>query len=377
MQIEKLEIWRVAMPLKETWSISVSDSRSIESVLLRVTSGDHEAWAETTPGALPYYSPDWAGATYSLLCAIAPEILGSSSDSVDDLNARLDRIRGNPFARAGIDAAWCTLDAAARGVPLHRALGATRDVAPVGADFGVMGRVEELVERVGQAVDLGYARVKLKVRRDWCLDILSEIRDHFPALTLHVDCNAAFTLSDLDLLMAMDDFDLAMIEQPLPYDDLVDHARLQEELSTPVCLDESISSRQHLEQAIALGSCRAVNIKPGRVGGLTAARQLVERSSEVGLTTWIGGMLESAIGSAACLALACLDGVDYPSDIFPSDRFYLRDLGQPSLCFSTEAGLGRVAHADPDPGLKQKPDPELLTSMAVEHASFEPGASRA
>jgi O-succinylbenzoate synthase len=371
LKIDTLEIRHVEMPLREVWSISVADRLSIETVLLRVTSGEHVAWAETTPGGLPHYSADWAGATFGLLCKVGPSILGSDTGTADDLNRRLAQFRGNPFARAGIDAAWWHLEAIHQAKPLHRALGATRDFATVGADFGILDRIEDLLDRIHEAVDVGYTRVKLKVRRDWCLDVLSAVRAEFPSLVTQVDCNGAFTRADAAIFEAMDDFGLAMIEQPLPYDDLVDHARLQERISTPICLDESIASPNHLEQAIALGSCRAVNIKPGRVGGLTIAKSMIERSRDAQLTPWIGGMLESAIGAATCLALACLDGVDSPSDIFPTERFYTRDLAQPTLRFSTEPGLGRVAFADPQPGLQQHPDPELLDSLTLESATYD------
>jgi O-succinylbenzoate synthase len=371
MRIESLELRRVAMPLRETWSISVAEQRTMESVLLRIGAEGREAWAETTPGALPFYSADWAGATFLLLREIAPQILGRDNETAEDLQSELARYRGNPFARAGIDAAWWSLSSLLEGEPLHRALGARCDEATVGADFGVLDSVEQLIDRVEQAIDVGYTRVKLKVSRSWCLDVLAAVRSRFPSVSLHVDCNGAFTMADLDLLRAIDHFELAMIEQPLAHDDLVDHARLQDQLSTPVCLDESIASRQQLEQAIALGSCRAVNIKPGRVGGLTIARELIARSHDAGLMTWVGGMLESGIGAAICLALACLDGVSYPSDVFPPDRFYVTDLAQPPLEFDNDPSRGRIARANPQAGLAQSPDLEMLDACTVEKASFD------
>ena len=244
--------------------------------------------------------------------------------------------------------------------------GQLRDLraAPVGADIGVLGDLDALLERVQTAVDDGYRRVKLKIRPGWDVEPVTRVRERFPQLTLHVDANGAYTLADGDRLRALDRCGLAMIEQPLAHDDLVDHATLQRSLATPICLDESIASPRHLEHALALGSCRVVNVKPGRVGGITPSLELVARCREAGVGAWIGGMLESALGAADCVALACLDGITYPSDIFPTERFYPRDLAAPALRFETCPQRGRVVRAAD--GAPPEPDPELLDRWSVE-----------
>lgn len=367
--IAELELRRVALPLAEPWRISVSEETAIETVLLRVAATDGvEAWAETTPHALPHYAPDWAEATFALLTRIAPHTLAADDDP--GLQERLAGYRGNPFARAALDAARWTLDATRAGEPLHRALGATRDAAEVGADIGVLEDRAALLARVEEAVAQGYRRVKLKIRPGWDVPVVEAVRERFPDLVVHVDCNGAYALADLELLRALDGLGLAMIEQPLAHDDLLDHARLQAQLATPVCLDESIVSPRHARHALELGSCRAINVKPGRVGGLTAAREIVATCAAAGVTAWIGGMLESALGAAACLALACLDGCTYPADVFPSERFYARDLCAPPLRFSTGADGGRFAHAEPVPGLAPVPDPELLDAWTLDRRTL-------
>jgi len=216
---------------------------------------------------------------------------------------------------------WWNLASRVREVPLHRLLGATRDRVPVGADFGVMDRLDDLLSAVGKAVEQRFPRVKLKFRPGWDLDMLRAVRKQHPRETFHIDCNSGYRLADLALFRQIDEFRLAMIEQPLAHDDLVDHARLQSEIRTPVCLDESIAHPRHAAQALALKSCLYVNVKPGRVGGLTNAKIIHDLCQQAGIPCWVGGMLESATGAAACVALAMLDNFTYPADIFPSARF--------------------------------------------------------
>jgi len=363
----ELELYRVAMPLSEPWRIAISEETAIETVLLCLHTEWGSLWAETTPHALPLYSPDWSAATFELLCHLGPRLLTAEWTSAAALRRELDQIRGNPFAKAAIDQLWWKREAARRGITLHAALGATATAAPVGADIGILGDRDELLARVQAAVDAGYRRVKLKVRPGWDVEEVRCVRDHFPRLTLHVDGNGAYSLHDIDRLRALDRCGLAMIEQPLAHDDLVDHATLQRALLTPICLDESIVSLRHLDHALALGSCRVVNVKPGRVGGFTPALAIVERCRESGIGAWIGGMLESAIGAADCVALACLAGITYPADIFPSERFYERDLAAPGLRFETRPDVGRVVLAAAE---APAPDPELLARWTTARRSF-------
>lgn len=194
-----------------------------------------------------------------------------------------------------------------------------------------MDRIEDLLEPVAAAVAAGFPRIKLKFRPGWDLPMLAAVRRAHPTHTFHIDCNSGYRLQDIDLFRAVDEFRLAMIEQPLQHDDLLDHAELQAQVQTPVCLDESITTVRQVEQALRLGSCRYVNIKPGRVGGLTNAVKIHERCRAADVPCWVGGMLESATGAAHCVALAMLDNFTYPADIFPSSRFYVEDLSDPPL----------------------------------------------
>ena len=206
---------------------------------------------------------------------------------------------------------------------------------------------------------------------DGDVNMLRAVRQEFSTEAIHVDCNAAYRIEDADLFCRLDDFCLEMVEQPLAHDDLIDHARLQEMIRTPICLDESITSPEKAALAIELGSCRSVNIKPGRSGGLTAAVAIHDICREAGIGCWVGGMLESAVGSRLCLALATLEGIDYPSDVFPSARFYAEDLGRPDLT-ATRDGEGRMQISVPDsPGLGAEPHPDRLERCTVQSARVD------
>lgn len=332
MRIDRIELFHVAMPLIYPWRTAYGEDAAVHAVLCRMTSGSVDAWGESAPFAAPCYSPEWAGGIFAVCREwLAPTLLHADVTSGEDLQQRLAIFKGNPFAKAVLDTAWWSLHSKLRGVPLHEALGATRDAVPVGADFGVMDAIDELLPKVAQAVADGFPRVKLKFRPGWDLPMLQAIRRQHPDHTFHIDCNSGYRLKDLPLFRAVDEFHLAMIEQPLQHDDLIDHAQLQSQIATPVCLDESITNLRQVEQALALKSCRYVNIKPGRVGGLTNAVAIHNACQAAGVPCWVGGMLESAAGAGICVALAMLDNFIYPADIFPSARFFHEDLSDPPL----------------------------------------------
>lgn len=369
MLITAIELYQVAMPLRSPWRTAHGDEAAVETVLVRIESGEHFAWAESCPGAMPCYSPEWAGGAFATLQRwLAPAVVGQSIDSGADLQRRLAHFTGNYFAKAALDNAWWVLEAARQGLPLHRLLGGARDRVEVGADIGVLDSVGELIEQIGAALAAGFSRIKLKIRPGWDADVLRMVRQAHPAARIHVDCNAGYTFDDLPLFARLDDFGLEMIEQPLMAGDLIDHARLQAQIRTPICLDESITSAEVCRVALDLGSCRVVNIKPGRVGGLTEALAIHEVCREAGVVAWVGGMLESAIGARIALALATLPGCTYPADVFPSSRFYEQDLASPALELADGSGTGRQIATLEAPGIGTEPDPQLLQSWCVNHA---------
>jgi len=368
MRIDRIDLFHVQMPLIYPWKTAYGEDAACHSLLCRIESGSTHAWGESAPLAAPCYSPEWAGGAFAVARQwLAPVLVGRSFETGAQLQQALAVYKGNPFAKALFDVAWWNLHARVRNCPLHQALGATRDSASVGADFGVMDSLNDLLESVGNAVSRGFRRTKLKFRPGWDLNMLAAVRQAFPDATFHIDCNSGYRLEDLPLFRQVDQFNLAMIEQPLAHDDLLDHAALARQIRTPVCLDESISHPAQAAQAIELQSCRYVNIKPGRVGGLTNALAIHNLCQQRHIPCWVGGMLESATGASICAALAMLDNFTYPADIFPSARFYHQDLA--------ETPLELVTLSDGTPGVAAprhipEPDPRRLARQTVEQATF-------
>jgi o-succinylbenzoate synthase len=369
MIIEAIDVHWVKVPLAFVWKTSYGDQHVTDTILVRMEADGHAAWGESCPPYVPNYSAEHTLATFHTVREhMAPRVVGQDIRSVQDLLERLHFVKGNQFARAALEIPWWVLDARRRRLPLHVALGGQAETVAVGADFGVQDSLDILMEKVQGAIDAGFPRVKLKIRPGWDLDMVSAVRSTFPDFTFHVDANAVYTLADLPLFRKLDRYRLAMIEQPLADDglSLVNHAALQAELDTPVCLDESALSLAHVQAAVQLRACRVVNIKMARVGGLEASRKIQALCAQHGIPCWVGGMLETAVGGAICAELATLPNFTYAGDIFPSSYFYDDDLGKPELGLS---GPGRVATSRV-PGIAQEPDPDLLARWTVAHASF-------
>lgn len=375
MHIDRIDLYHVAMPLIYPWRTAYGEDAAVHTVLCRMTSGSLAAWGECSSLAAPCYSSEWAGGVFAVAKEwFAPALVGQSLASGDDLHARLTHFKGNMFAKAALDNAWWALRVHETGRPLEKLLGEAagcevRDEVPVGADFGVMDQIDELLAAIAPAVKEGFPRVKLKFRPGWDIPMLRAVREAFPQQTVHIDCNSGYRLSDLSLFRQVDEFNLAMIEQPLAHDDLLEHADLQKQIRTPVCLDESIIGIRQTEQAIRLGSCRYVNIKPGRVGGLTNAVKIHNACQAAGIPCWVGGMLESAVGSAHCVAFGMLPNLTYPADIFPSSRFYHEDLA--------DEPLELIRTRENQPGVVTfkrlpEPHPQRLERMTVQRATIRP-----
>ncbi len=366
MRIDRIELFHVEMPLISPWRTAYGEDASIQSVLCRMTSGSVDAWGESCPLAAPCYSPEWAGGVFSTARNwLAPAIIGRDIDSGDQLQTLLSAFKGNSFAKAALDTAWWALESRLTNTPLHKLIGATREEVVVGADFGVTDDIDDLLKSVGEAVDAKFPRVKLKYRPGWDLDMLRAVRQQHPDHPIHIDCNSGYTINDIDMFRQVDEFRLEMIEQPLQHDDLTDHAQLQKLIETPVCLDESISNVGRAQQAVNLASCRYINIKPGRVGGITNAVAINNLCQEANIPCWIGGMLESATGVGFCVALSMLDNCTYPADIFPSSRFYHQDLSDTPLFLSQSPdGIPsiRAQNDNPSPNLTRIKDATLQSA---------------
>jgi O-succinylbenzoate synthase len=369
MYIDRIDLYHVAMPLISPWRTAYGEDAVVESVLVKMSSGDLVGWGEASPLATPTYSAEWATGVFTVSRNwLAPRLVGQRVSSGQDLQKLLGLVKGNYFAKGGLDMAWWDLYAQHKGQPLYRLLGGESPAVTVGADFGVMDSIDELLKHIGEAVAAGFKRVKLKFRPGWDLPVVRAVRKAFPDTVLHVDCNSAYRLEDAPLFAALDEFNLAMIEQPLAHDDLLDHAVLQKQIRTPVCLDESITSVDKMRHAVDVGACKYVNVKPGRVGGLTSALAIHDLCRRHGIPCWVGGMLESAVGVAHCIALATLPNFIYPADIFASKRFYRQDLSSPEIVLS---GTSEVSALD-RPGIGTVPDQVRLARLTQDHAVVLP-----
>ena len=292
--------------------------------------------------------------------------MGREYDTADELNDRMEVFKGNSFAKAAIEIAWWNLQSAMSKTPLHKLLGGKTREIQAGADFGIQDSIDILLERIQGAVDAGFPRIKLKAAPGWDYDMLKAVRGAFPKTTIHIDCNSGYTLNDLPLFKKIDKFELAFIEQPLHWNDVLDHAELARQIDTPVCLDETLRSVKSAEQAIQVGACKYMNIKPARVGGLANSVRIHDLARDAGIPVWVGGMLESAVGAAVCVELATLPNFTYPGDLFPSSRFYTNDLGTPKLELTERKTFMPFTDGMPTPDMKR------LESVTVKKATIRP-----
>ena len=362
MKIDRIEVYYVALPLVYPWKTAYGEDPDIHSVLVRMVSGEYEGWGETSPLKAPTYSPESAMSVYYTISEfMAPLLVGQEIESAEDLLEKLKWFKGNPFAKAGPETAWWSLKAELEGKPLHELIGGTYRKVDAGADFGVQDSYDMLLEKLQGAFDKGHKRVKLKVKPGWDLEMLKVVRGTFPKETFHIDCNSGYSLSDLDFFKEIDKLGLAMIEQPLFHADVIEHAELQRQIETPICLDESITSVKTFEWALKLKSCRVLNIKTGRAGGLSVAVKLHNMARDAGIPCWVGSMLESGVGAGILVELATLGNFTYPGDLFPSAFFYTQDLTVPELVLNEDCTFSPSTV----PGTPYKPIPDRVKAAAL------------
>ncbi len=367
MKIHNIDLYYVRVPLTEPWRTAYGMQSETESLVVRLETDTGVGWGESTPAIMPLYNAEYAAGAYGVAeKAIAPLLLGAHIESGEALQTALSAIKGNEFAKSAFDCAWWDAYAKSQNKPLWRVIGGQTPTVSVGADLPVFDTTDQLIERVGTAVNAGFLRIKLKFNRLCSYETIATVRTKFPDLKMHIDCNSGYTLDDINLFKALDTLDLTMIEQPLGYDDLIDHAALQKQLKTPICLDESITSLEKARKAIEIGACRWINIKTSRVGGLTNAISIHDYCAQNGVPIWVGGMLESTVGQGCSLALATLGNVKYPSDIFPSSRFYKTDLGSPEIA----EPIASQINAPDIPGHGFAPNEQALKRFAIDSTSL-------
>ncbi|MFB9905670.1 o-succinylbenzoate synthase [Allokutzneria oryzae] len=361
MKLDGVELRRIRMPLRAPFRTSFGTEHERDVLLLRLVTSESEGWGECVAMSEPLYSAEHVdGAAEVIRRFLLPALSELSTVDASRASHAMARFKGHPMAKAAVEMAVLDAQLRAAGTSFATHLGAVRETVPAGVSVGIADSVPELLDTVDGFLAQGYARVKLKIEPGWDVAPVRAVRERFgDDVLLQVDANAAYTLADAAHLARLDAFDLLLIEQPLAEDDLRDHAELAGRLRTPICLDESITSAKAAADAIALGACRIVNIKPGRVGGYLEARRVHDVCAANGLPVWCGGMLETGLGRAANIALAALPGFVLPGDTSASDRYYTQDVTAP---FVLADGHVRVPTG---PGLGVTPDVAVLASLTT------------
>lgn len=372
MQIDSVRAYHVALPYRRPMPMPpgafepTSSIDALHTVLVRMQSGSDVGWGEASPGAGPWTSDEWAAGVF--LCLhdwLIPTISGTNVDSATDLQEKLNRFRGNRYAKSAIDTAWWDLQGKRQGKPLHRLLGADRDATPVGPVFDRMETIENLIDAAGSAQQAGFSRIGLKFRPGWDVSMVHFVRQELPIEQLHVECDGDLRLEHMEMLCRLDDFMLAMIVQPLSPDDLVGHAMVQETIRTPICLAEGASNIEKVDMALDLHSCKYVKIEPGRSGGLTPAMAIHDRCRAGGIPCWVGAVPQSAIGTRLGLALAAKDNCTYPADYLFTEDLLAADLAEPAApTLDPSDNVQRVKLSD-QPGIGIEPNAATLEKYTV------------
>jgi o-succinylbenzoate synthase len=364
-RVRSVELRLVGLPLVRPFRTSMGEMTHKECVLARVETDDAVGWGECVAGPEPDFSEEWNGGVWLSLQDFLVPALVADDVSIDTIEERLAFVRGHPMAKATLVDALLDAELRATARSLATFLGAERARVECGVSVGITATTEALLEHVEGYLAEGYRRIKLKIEPGTDVERVRAVRAAHPDILLSVDANAAYTLEDIDTFRALDAFELLMVEQPLHHEDLVNHATLQRQIGTDLCLDESIRSASDAEAAISLGACRIVNIKQGRVGGVLEAQRVHDVAASHGVPVWCGGMLETGIGRATNLALAAMPNFRLPGDTSASRRYFTEDLTEPFEL----APDGTMAVPN-GPGIGVEPDPARLEAATIRVERF-------
>ncbi len=333
MFISLIELREIRLPLVHFFETSFGRTTERRMVLVRVVDRHGaQGWGECTAGEAPFYSEEWTETAWvTLIEFLASLVVGREIEKASAVYDLMKGVRGHRMAKAAIETACWDLESKRAGVPLWRHLGGARAEIPCGVSIGIHDSLEALLEKIETELAAGYQRIKIKIKPGWDLNVLRRVRERFPEIRLMADANSAYKLADAPLFRALDELNLMMIEQPLAYDDLFDHAALQPQIKTPICLDESVRTPEDAMHAIELGACRIINVKLGRLGGHAHVKQVERVCRERSIPVWCGGMLESGIGRAHNVALATLEGFTLPGDVSASARYWREDIIEPPV----------------------------------------------
>ncbi len=362
MRIENITLRELRMRLKAPFETSSEVTWDRRILLVEIGVDGLHGWGEITAAEDPFYNSETTDTAWHITRDfIVPSILGKSVATAAEIGALLDAIRGHEMAKAGVENALWDIEAQQNGVPLAKLLGGTRQEIPSGVSIGIQPSISTLLEKIECELRAGYQRIKLKIKPGKDINVVDAVRKQYPEITLMVDANSAYRLADVDRLRAFDGYQLLMIEQPLAWDDIYQHSLLQAQLRTAVCLDECIHNAFHAEAAIRLGACRIINIKLGRVGGHTCARQVHAICMQHSIPVWCGGMLESGVGRAHNIAMSALPGFVLPGDVSASQRYWDEDIIEPEV----EVGPQGTIRVPETPGLGYNIRRKRVESLTV------------
>ncbi|MFF8430679.1 o-succinylbenzoate synthase [Streptomyces sp. NPDC016566] len=369
MNIEAVELRRVAIPLVSPFRTSFSTQTRRDVLLVRVLTDQAEGWAECVALADPVYSSEYTDAAHRVIADhLLPRLFAATRVNADLVAPLLKPVRGHRMAKAAVETAVLDAQLKASGVSLSNHLGATATHVDSGVSVSIYDEIPALLDAVESYLLAGYRRIKLKIEPGWDVEPVAAVRERFGSqICLQVDANSAYTRSDARHLATLDEFGLLMIEQPLDEEDVAGHAELARIVRTPICLDESIVSAQAAYEAIRADACAIINIKPGRVGGYLEARRVHDLCAAAGIPVWAGGMLETGIGRSANVALAGLPNFTLPSDISASDRYFRQDLTEPI----TMTADGRI-EIPKGPGIGVAPLPDVLKELTISTEVLKP-----
>lgn len=363
MRIRKITLRELAMKLIAPFEISSGVSYDRRIMLLEADVDGVIGWAECVAGEAPQYSPETVETAWHILRDHLWQLMkGKEFASAADVSGMLESVRGHNMAKGALEAAVWDAEAKQKGVPLWKLLGGVREEVACGVSIGIKKSLDELATAVKKELDAGYQRIKIKIKPGKDVEQVKRLRQDFPKVKLMVDANSAYRLEDWPLLKELDGFYLMMIEQPLGWEDIYSHAELQKKLVTPICLDESIHTFEQARAAIALGACKIINIKLGRVGGYTSARKIHDLCEQNGIPVWCGGMLESGIGRAHNIAISTLPNFTLPGDVSASRRYWVEDIIEPEVVVSPQ-GTIRVPSG---PGIGFEPRLDRIEKLTTQ-----------
>jgi o-succinylbenzoate synthase len=367
LKISEIRMRRMEMRMKHPFTTSFGTMQDKPFLLIEAIDEEgNSGWGESVAFSYPWYAEETVETNAHVIRDIlVPLLLGKEISHPDEVSEIFAPIRRNNMAKSAVEGAVWDLYAKRNKLSLAEALGGNKEKIDVGISIGIQDSKEQMVETVRGFIEQGYKRIKMKIKPGADIEVIRAVREAFPDVPLMADANSAYTLDDIELLKMLDDFDLMMVEQPLAHDDIIDHAKLQEELETPVCLDESIHSLEDARKAVELGSCRIINVKIGRVGGLTEAKKIHDYCVGKGIDLWCGGMLEAGIGRAHNVALTTLPGFTLPGDTAGSDRYWEEDIITPAV----EAVDGEIT-VPSGYGIGYEPDPEKMNKYTIGEEVF-------